>query len=418
MRILMLSPYLPWPLNGGSPIRVYYVTRELARRGHEVVLLVGHDGDPLPAQHPLYGICREVFTYRPPARAGSFPPVVSALRSLGSPLPYVAAKFGAAQIQQGVRTVLEKRQFDVIWANFPFMVDAIPPDLTQNIAVVMDDHESEGLLWRQFLRHGSLAKRAFAALNLIKLPAFQKRIMSQVAAVLSTSEREATFTRRYAPPGVEVWTVPNGVDTELFAPAQPDGNKRNAILLCSGLAVYRNRSAALWFARRMFPQIRREVPDAEFWIVGSHPNREIWRLAETPGIHVTGTVEDVRPYYAMAKVAVAPYRYGEGTKIKVLEAMACGTPVVSTSIGCQGIDVVDGKHLLIADDGVDFSRRVIELLRDPQRAQTLAAAARGLAVEKYSWERLISNLEPKLADLVRRTGGTAQEGMRHATLQG
>jgi glycosyltransferase involved in cell wall biosynthesis len=80
--------------------------------------------------------------------------------------------------------------------------------------------------------------------------------------------------------------------------------------------------------------------------------------------------------------------------------------------------VIVGKHLLIADDEVDFSRRVIELLRDPQRAQTLAAAARGLAVEMYSWERLISNLEPKLADLVRRTGRTAQEGMRHTTLQG
>jgi len=416
MRILMLSPYVPWPLDGGSPIRIYYVLRELVRLGHEVVLLAGHDGPPLPATHPLRTLCREIVTYQSPESARSGVPFVSALRSLASPLPYVAAKFGARHMRESIRRIAAKHEFDLIWANFPFMVDAIPPDLTQNIAVVMDDHESEGLLWRQFWRHGSLAKRAFAVVNLIKLPAFQKRIMSQVAAVLSTSEREATFTRRYAPPGVEVWTVPNGVDTEVFAPAQTDGNKKNVILLCSGLAVYRNRAAALWFARRMFPQIRREVPDAEFWIVGSHPNREIWRLAESPGIHVTGTVEDVRPYYAMAKVAVAPYRYGEGTKIKVVEAMACGTPVVSTSIGCQGIEVIDGKHLLISDDETDFSRRVIELLRNPERSQALAAAARGLAVEKYAWERLISDLKLKLEDLVRRTRGAVQEGMRHVTL--
>jgi glycosyltransferase involved in cell wall biosynthesis len=197
------------------------------------------------------------------------------------------------------------------------------------------------------------------------------------------------------------------VDTELFAPRQPDGNKRNAILLCSGLAVYRNRAAALWFARRMFPQVRHEVPDAEFWIVGSNPNREIWRLAESPGIRVTGEVEDVRPYYAMTKVAVAPYRYGEGTKIKVVEAMACGTPVVSTSIGCQGLEVIDGKHLLIADNEADFSRRVIELLCDRQRAQALATLARGLVVEKYSWRGLISALEPKLKGLLRRTDRAA-----------
>jgi glycosyltransferase involved in cell wall biosynthesis len=400
MRILMLSPYIPWPLNGGPPIRIYHVLRELVRLGHEVVLLAGHDGPPLPAAHPLRTLCREIVTYQPPSSARRASPLVSALHSLTSPLPYVAAKFGARQIRQIVQRLAEKREFDLIWAHFAFMAYAVPPELCRTTPLVLDEHESEGLLWRQYWRHGSLAKRAFAVVNLIKLPAFQKRLMSQVAAVLSNSEREADFTRRYAPPGVQVWAVPNGVDTEVFAPPQNDGNKRNVILLCSGLAVYRNRAAALWFARRMFPQIRREVPDAEFWIVGSHPNREIWRLAESPGIHVTGTVEDVRPYYAMAKVAVAPYRYGEGTKIKVVEAMACGTPLVSTSIGCQGLEVVGGKHLLIADDETEFSRRVIELLRDSQRAQMLAASGRTLVEEKYGWGTIIRGLKPKLEGLV------------------
>jgi glycosyltransferase involved in cell wall biosynthesis len=418
MRILMLSPYIPWPLNGGPPIRIYYVLRELVRHGHEVVLLAGHDGPSLPATHLLHTLCREIATYQPPSSARSGVPFVSALRSLASPLPYVAAKFGARYIQESIQRLAEKHEFDLIWANFAFMAYAVPPELCGSTPLVLDEHESEGLLWRQYLRHGSLAKRAFAVVNLIKLPAFQRRLMSQVAAVLSNSEREADFTRRYAPPGVQVWAVPNGVDTEVFAPPQLDGNRRNAILLCSGLAVYRNRAAALWFARRMFPQVRREVPDAEFWIVGSNPNREIWRLAESPGIHVTGAVEDVRPYYAMAKVAVAPYRYGEGTKIKVVEAMACGTPMVSTSIGCQGLEVMDGRHLLIADNETDFSRRVIELLRDPEQGQAMATAARALAVEKYSWQGLISALEPKLQELARRTSPRENAGFQSVTVNG
>jgi len=396
----MLAPYIPWPLDGGPPIRIYYVLRELARLGNEVVLLAGHDGPPLPASHPLGGLCREIVTYQPPASAGRAAPILSALRSLASPLPYVAAKFGGREIRESIQRVAAKHEFDLIWANFAFMAYAIPPELPRRMPVVLDEHESEGLLWRQYLRHGSLAKRAFALINLIKLPAFQKRIMSQVAAVLGNSEREASFTRRYAPPSVEVWAVPNGVDRDFFTPTKTDGKKRNAIVLCSGLAVYRNRAAALWFARRMFPRIRREVRDAEFWIVGSHPNREILRLAETPDVHVTGAVEDVRPYYAMAKVAVAPYRYGEGTKIKVVEAMASGTPMVSTSIGCQGLEVIDGQHLLIAETETDFSRRVVELLRDCQRAQALAAAARALVEEKYSWGNIIGALEPKLQRLV------------------
>ncbi len=398
----MLSPYIPWPLNGGPSIRIYYVLRELVRLGHEVVLLAGHDGPPLPATHPLRTLCREIATYQPPESARSGVPLVSALRSLASPLPYVAAKFLAPGIQAIVQSIAEEREFDLIWANFAFMAYAVPPDLWRSIPLVLDEHESEGLLWRQYWRHGSLAKRAFAVVNLIKLPPFRKRIMSQVAAVLSNSEREADFTRGYAPLRVQVWAVPNGVDTEVFAPAQTDVNRKNAILLCSGLAVYRNRAAALWFARRMFPKIRCEVPDAEFWIVGSHPNREIWRLAESPGIHVTGTVEDVRPYYAMAKVAVVPYRYGEGTKIKVVEAMACGTPLVSTSVGCRGLDVVDSRHLLIADTEPEFADRVGRLLRDPKLAQWLATAARKLAKEEYSWSGIVGELEPKLLDLVRR----------------
>jgi glycosyltransferase involved in cell wall biosynthesis len=402
MRILMLSPYLPWPLNGGPPIRIYYILRELVKRGHEVVLLAGHEGPPLPASHPLNSLCREMVTYPPPASARPGLPVLSALRSLASPLPYVAAKFGAFHVREIVQSLADKSQFDLVWANFAFMAYAVPLELCRTTPVVLDEHESEGLLWWQYLGQGSLAKRAFAIINLIKLPSFRKRIMSQVAVVLSNSEREASFTRRHAPPSVQVWSVPNGVDAELFAPAQTDANERNAILLCSGLAVYRNRAAALWFARHMFPKIRREVPDAEFWIVGSHPNREIWRLAEIPGIHVTGAVEDVRPYYATAKVAVAPYRHGEGTKIKVVEAMACGTPVVSTSIGCQGLEVTDDEQLVIADTETDFCHRVVELLRDPVRARRLAAEGRKLVEEKYTWKRLIDSLEPKLVALVER----------------
>jgi len=178
MRILMLSPYIPWPLNGGPPIRIYYVLRELVRHGHEVVLLAGHDGPSLPATHLLHTLCREIATYQPPSSARSGVPFVSALRSLASPLPYVAAKFGARYIQESIQRLAEKHEFDLIWANFAFMAYAVPPELCGSTPLVLDEHESEGLLWRQYLRHGSLAKRAFAVVNLIKLPPFRKRLMS------------------------------------------------------------------------------------------------------------------------------------------------------------------------------------------------------------------------------------------------
>jgi glycosyltransferase involved in cell wall biosynthesis len=184
------------------------------------------------------------------------------------------------------------------------------------------------------------------------------------------------------------------------------GNKdSNAIILCAGLSVYRNRQAALWFAQNVFPTVRKEIPNAEFWIVGSNPNREIRELEETPGVHVTGTVEDVRPYYRRAVVSVAPYRYGEGTKLKVLEAMASGVPVIGTTIGCQGIEVVDGEQVLIANSEKEFSDGVIDLLRDAKRRTQMAGAARRLIEQKYTWKKIVGDLEPKLQALVTRSQG-------------
>ena len=135
--------------------------------------------------------------------------------------------------------------------------------------------------------------------------------------------------------------------------------------------------------------------------MGSNPNQEIRQLAEIPGIHVTGTVPDVRPYYARAAVTVAPYRYGEGTKLKVLEAMASGAPVVSTPIGCQGIEVKDGEHVLIVNSAEEFARKIVYLLGHEELRRTLAARARTVIEQEYSWKKIVGDLNPELRDLVR-----------------
>jgi glycosyltransferase involved in cell wall biosynthesis len=267
--------------------------------------------------------------------------------------------------------------------------------------LVLDEHESEGLLWRQYLRQGSAAMRGFALLNLIKLTWYQRRLASRIDALLCASDRETEFARRYLPTRVALWTVPNGIDADYYDSLLVPRKDSEAIILCGGLSVYRNRLAALWFSRNVFPAVRREVPGAEFWIVGADPSQEIRDLAEIPGIHVTGTVEDVRPYYGRAAVSVAPYHYGEGTKLKVLEAMAAGVPVVSTTIGCQGIDVADGEHVLIADSEREFGMRVTALLRDERMRAKLARAARQRIDEKYTWKKIVGGLEPCLLALAK-----------------
>jgi glycosyltransferase involved in cell wall biosynthesis len=190
------------------------------------------------------------------------------------------------------------------------------------------------------------------------------------------------------------------VDTDFFAPPVPEDTDPNSILLCAGFGVYRNAEAAIWFARQVFPRVREANPRAEFWIVGSNPPLEVRQLADIPGVHVTGTVEDVRPYYCRAAVSVAPYRYGEGTKLKVLEAMACGVPVVTTRIGCQGINVQDGKDIRIAETVEAFTERVTELLGNSEQRWGMGARARRLIEQEYAWTKIVGDLEPKLNQLV------------------
>ena len=413
MRILMLSPYIPWPPHGGGAIRIYNVLKQLRRRGHQIFLLAGQEGLARPVGPEVKAVCDEVHLFDLPSmsRAGLY------LRSLFSLRPYPALKFRSAQLARQSTALSEGRPFDLVWINFEVVADSLPPGIFKNTVAVLEEHESQEMVWRTHLEHGNLGQRFFAWSNLVKLRRFQERILAHVTAVLSVSDVEAKLMRRRVPRGVEVWTVPNGVDVEFFRPTPFSLKESNRIILTGNMSVRRNAEAAARFARYIFPRVRSILPDAQFWIVGASPAREVLRLKNEAGVQVTGTVEDVREHFAKARVCVSPYRYGAGTKLKVLEAMASGVPVVSTVEGCRGLDVKDGEHLVMAKNESDFSQGVVELLQNPQRAQRLATAARKLAEDKYRWETIIDDLEPKLDELVRQRSTSARLDGSRATLE-
>lgn len=396
MRILVLTPHLPsWPPCGGSGLRMRYMLKELSQRGHQIVLFsVSMD----PSSHSLdsfKGLCEQVIVHPLPARSRA----VSALSSLFSPLSYPGSKFTSSQAKERLNSLLRSEQYDLVWVTPLFMADYLNFSLLQSSVVLLDQHESEELLWQEYIRSGSFLQKVFARLNLRKVEQLQKKFLKNVDVALCVSEMEANFMKSRAPDRMEVWTVPNGVDTEFFH--HTVSHKSEPIIMLFGaMGVIRNIDAAAWFAKHIFPKIKRTIPDAQFWIVGSNPDKEVQRLQMINGVVVTGTVEDVRPYYEKARVCIAPYRFGAGTRLKILEAMAMGVPIVATDAGCQGIDVVAGQHVLIANNEIDFASRVIELLRNPQRAQALATAGRALVEQKYDWKQIVGALEQKLQELV------------------
>jgi glycosyltransferase involved in cell wall biosynthesis len=189
---------------------------------------------------------------------------------------------------------------------------------------------------------------------------------------------------------LKVDVIPNGVDAQMYQPLSFDGTQP-ALLFIGTMSYQPCIDAALYFVAEILPHITRAVPNVETWIVGRDPSPQVVQLNGN-GVHVTGRVDDVRPYYSRSTVCVVPLRAGGGTRLKILEAMALGRPVVSTTIGCEGLDVVDGEHLLIADNPEQFAEKIIHLLKDKAFYQSIVLNARQLVVDKYDWDVIAEQL--------------------------
>jgi glycosyltransferase involved in cell wall biosynthesis len=215
--------------------------------------------------------------------------------------------------------------------------------------------------------------------------------------VLAVSDADAAALQRLVP-GLGVTVVPNGIDVAGYAagglPAvSPAAREASVDLVFTGTMDFRpNVDAAMWFADEVLPLIRQHELGARFVIVGQKPHRRLDALRGRPDIVITGAVQDTRPYIAGCAVYVVPLRMGGGTRFKILEAAALGKAMVSTSLGCEGFPVADGRELLIADAPCGFAEAVVALVRDPARRAQLGAAARGLA-EACDWKNVIPKIE-------------------------
>jgi polysaccharide biosynthesis protein PslH len=197
-------------------------------------------------------------------------------------------------------------------------------------------------------------------------------------------------------PNLPVTVVPNGVDLAYYRPGvtEPLPGMRQPALVFTGKMDYRpNVDAVLWFADEVLPLIQARAAEVHFYIVGQQPHARLAALAGRPGLTLTGRVPDTRPYMAGAAVYVVPLRIGGGTRLKVLEAMAMGRPIVSTHLGCDGFPFEDGREVRFADDPAAFAATVLELLADGSQAAALGQTARACVVDAYGWDSIVPQLE-------------------------
>jgi glycosyltransferase involved in cell wall biosynthesis len=276
--------------------------------------------------------------------------------------------------------------------------------LPAGVPTVLVQHNVESdLLHCYSQRERSPLRRAYNWLEYVKYRADEQQICRSASLIMSVSELDRRAMQSWGglPPCV---VIPNGVDTTYFTPDMGTHEaEQSAGVVFTGTMNYSpNVEAMLYFADQIWPLIRTQVPGATLSIVGHAPPREILQLSDLPNVTVTGSVPDVRPYLGAAQVVVVPLRIGSGTRLKILEALAMGRAVVSTSLGYEGLDLEEGRHLLVADEPAAFAARVTELLRDPARRAALGREGRRQVEETYDWRVIGLRLEATLRELVAR----------------
>jgi polysaccharide biosynthesis protein PslH len=359
-------------------MRAYQLARQLASR-HEVTLLSYVDASRASAVARLRTEFPVEVVEREPRSLES--KRLRQFLSVGSRHPFAARATHSRAMQQAIDRLCSHGRFDAIHLNSSVLWGYRFPS---GIRVILDEHNIEYEVFEQ-MRKGerSFVRRAFSRLEYIRFRRFERACLRRVDGCSVTSEREQQIVRRHAP-ATPTAVVPNGVDLDFFRPRRGGGEPATAVF--NGVLDYRpNVDAAHWLVDEVWPLVLEGRPQARLSIVGRGDPGELRRFSR-PGVDVTGEVDDVRPYLERAAVVVVPIRMGGGTRLKVAEGLALARPMVSTSLGCGGIDVRDAEHLLIADTTEDFAASIARLFDDPSLGARLGAAGRERMERGYSWD--------------------------------
>jgi polysaccharide biosynthesis protein PslH len=377
MNIVVVTAQFPFPPRSGMTMRVYQLVRQLARR-HQVTLLSypepGYEDAVAELRKELR--VRVVDRRRPPGWARR----AAQVASIASAVPFSSREVYSKELQHELDALCRSTACDVVQLEGTVQCRLSVP---RGVRVILDEHNIDYEVFER-MRDGerSLARRAFNRWEYERVRRFEQKAWTRVDGCLVTSEREEPIVQAFAP-NTPTAVVPNGVDLDYFAPG---GAIEPRTLVFNGLLGYRpNFDAALHLVDDIWPSVLDHHPDAQLTIVGRAGEAERRRLSR-PGVNVTGEVPDIRPYMRSAAVIAVPVRMGGGTRLKVVEGLAMGKAMVSTTLGCEGVGVRDHEHLLIADGAAEFTSGVIRLFADAELRDRLGAAGRRLIESQYSWD--------------------------------
>jgi polysaccharide biosynthesis protein PslH len=396
MRILFISTWFPFPPDNGAKLRAYYLIRALSQ-AHEVVLISfrpPHDNEN-PLMMPAFENVRVHVVKADPFQHVKKPAWVKFL----SPVP--VAFWPNSQMRAMIERVAESSTWDVVVTQQE-TVARYANHFPQTPKVMDIDTALSFQMHQRYLYATGLVARWRAWISWQKAYQWDKHTFRLYQTCVAASQAEVKYlTAMMRHSSCEIDLISNGVDCERNLPGVCEV-KTDTLIYNGAITYHANYDAVQYFLAEIYPRVRQERPRVVFTITGSTKGVDRSRLQINTGVHFSGYVDDIRLAVGSSAVCVVPLREGGGTRLKILEAMALGTPVVSTSKGAEGLDVIDGEHLLIADEPQAFATAVTRLLTDEELRHKLVRNARQCVVERYDWKSIGQQFVTLVEDAVQR----------------
>ena len=383
MKILFLSPTVPFPLTDGGRIRVYNLLKQIAQKSD--VTLLALETQPTDADGVVELQALGVQVHLVP-NAPTLPPVSfsTLLKAFFKRQPITVARYDVPAYRRKLRELLGNETFDLVHYE---MFHTAQFHTETDLPGVLSQQNVDSAIWRRLCSETANPFYKFAYWT--QQLAFQRyeRVLSpKFDAVTCTSDIDAAVFEQYcSTDAIEI--IPNGVDITHY---QPDfaAEAPAHLIYIGSMDWYPNEDAVAFFTDEVFPRIQEKVPDVKFSIVGGNPSGRVQKLAERDGVVVTGRVPEIKPYFAEATVFVVPLRIGSGTRLKILEALAMGKAIVSTSVGAEGLDLKNGEEIFIADEPDAFADAVTQLLTDAELRRRIGENGRARVEQDYDWRRI------------------------------
>lgn len=388
MKILLISSYLPYPLFSGGHIRLYNIIKRLSEKKHEITLVC--EKRPNQTEQDISEvakICKKVVTVERKKQWS----LDTLLRTGFSKSAFLITGHTNEHLRKEITQMLDTNTFDIIHAETSYIMQNIPATDTP---IVLVEHNIEYLVYQRFVMNAPLFSRPLLAFDVAKLKKAEESFWKRAAHIVTVSNKEKEII------GLRnVSIVPNGVDTTLFKmkkDLQITTKAESNLLFIGDFKWIQNRDSARWILEEIYPKLHQYIKNTKktiLWIIGKHIPDSIKQLRQEDVIFEENSLKPTEKIFSDADVLLAPIRVGGGTQYKILEAMASGTPVITTALGIEGIDATDEKEILVGETSHELARLTAKILEDEQLYKTIAKNARVFVEKNYTWDSIVAKLE-------------------------